>query len=133
MRGTEHFKRHLSVRSSVDGKTIAAVNIEDPFHTTRVVVGWNLRDWLKMLFRRKREIEVCVKVQADGVATRRWFQGQDVCEVCKKTPIGYPHDGSSAADPGYHEGTERLCERCYYGVPDEPGQAMTCNTSQDRD
>jgi hypothetical protein len=113
MRDTEHFKKHLSVRTQIDNKTTGNVPVEDPFHHTTVVVGWNFWDWLKMLFSRKREVEIRVKVCADGVAIGRWFQGADICEHCKRTRIDGL--GQHAYKPGYEHADERWCEACYYG------------------
>jgi hypothetical protein len=126
MRSLDHMPKHLCQITRIDGKETYRQQIADPFATTKVIIGWNLWDWLRMLFSRPREIEVVVEIQGDGVATNRWFAGRDVCERCQRTAIGFPLDGSSAADPGYHHGEERLCERCYYGLPDEPGQAFSC-------
>lgn len=120
MRSLDHMPQHLCQITRIDGVETHKQPIADPFATTKVVVGWNLRDWLKMLFRRRREIEVVVKIQGDNVAIQRWFSGRDMCDRCHMEQIGFPHDGSSAADPGYHEGDERLCERCYYRLPQKP-------------
>ncbi len=119
IRGTEHFKRHMAVITSVDGREICNQPIEDPFLRTRIVVGWTLWEWLKMLFTWDRHVEVVVHVRSDGVAQARWFRGEDVCTKCKRRPIGYPHDGSSASKPGYESGEDRLCESCYYGYEEK--------------
>lgn len=116
MRGTEHFKNHMSIRTQIDHRTISNVPIEDPFHHTTVIVTFSLWEWIKMMFRWQRQVEVRVKVCADGVAIGRWFQGADICEKCKRFRIDEPLHGQNA-DPGYHHGNERWCQACYYEVP----------------
>lgn len=120
MRTTEHFRKHLSIRTQIDHETVGDVPVEDPFHHTTVVVDFTLWEWLKMLFTRPRQVEVRVKVVADGVAIGRWFQGADICENCKRTRIDGP--GQHGTEPGYHHGPERWCEECYYKLPIEPVQ-----------
>lgn len=120
MRGTEHFKRHLSVVTEIDGQAVAYAPVEDPFHTTNVVLGWNLWDWLRMLFSWNREVIVRVKVRADPVAQRRWFQGQDVCEQCLREPL--PDDPRDS-------GEERRCAACSSPTPPpEPGSTPHART-----
>lgn len=119
---TGFMKRHLKLETRVDDVKVHEQQIDDPFLRTQTVIGWGVWDWLKMLFKSPREIVVVTHVIGDGVAHKRWFAGLDACDRCETT-IGYPHDGSSNADPGYHHGEERLCERCYYGLPQEPEQA----------
>lgn len=116
MRGTDHFKKHMSVRVQVDGETTDNIPIEDPFHHTTVRVGISFWNWLKLLVKRPREIEVRVKIIHDGVALGRWFQGADICEKCKRARIDDARHGPHA-DPGYHHGDERWCEACYYDYP----------------
>jgi hypothetical protein len=127
MRTTEHFKNHLRVVTEIDGKVTSNIRVEDPFAHTSVIVGWNLWDWFKMLFSRSRELRIRVDIRGDGVAQARWFRGVDVCERCQRTPIGIPHDGSAAHDPGYHHGEERLCESCYYDYPQKASVAAEVN------
>lgn len=117
MRSTKCFAEHghLSVCVKIDGQTVHEKSIEDPFVTTRSVVTLSIWEWLCLLVKRPRQIEFALNIRADGVAQKRWFAGQDACDRCATT-IGYPHDGSNASDPGYHHGSERLCEACFYGV-----------------
>lgn len=117
MRDTEHFKNHLFILTEIDGVQTDYQAIEDPFHTTRVIVGWNFWDWFKMLFKTKREVHIRVKIGSDGVSQGRWFQGADICERCKRTRIDGP--GEHESKPGYEHGQERWCEKCYYqdGIP----------------
>lgn len=112
---TGFMKRHMTLETDVDGKRVHTQDIDDPFLTTSTRVGWNLWDWFKMLFKSPREIVVRTRVHGDGVAHKRWFAGVDACEQCESV-IGFPHDGSSADDPGYHHGDKRLCGPCYYGT-----------------
>jgi len=105
----------LKLETRVDGGKVHECPIDDPFIRASTVVGWSLWDWLKMLFQSPREITVTTRVIGNGVAHKRWFNGTDACDRCESV-IGYPHDGSSAADHGYHHGEERLCNACYYGV-----------------
>src|SRR5208337_1217785 len=89
MRDTEHFKKHLSIRTQVDNKTVSNVPVEDPFHHTTVehVVGfWDL---LKALFRGSYRVEIRVKVCSDEVSQGRWFQDEDICECCKRPVIAW--------------------------------------------
>jgi hypothetical protein len=127
MRDTEHFKRHLWVVTDVDCKDVRTVAVEDPFHTTHVIVGWTFWGWLRMLFSRKREIDVRVKVRADEVALGRWFQGADICEHCKRQRIDGP--GQHKTKPGYEHGDERCCETCYYEKPIPPSNQMAIGQS----
>jgi len=80
-------KRHLFLRTEINGKLNKVEAIEDPFITTTVTVGWNFWDWFKMLFERPREIEVRVKIQHDPISEARWFKGIDICENCKKNDL----------------------------------------------
>lgn len=130
MRSTKHFAEHehLVVRVRVDGEKVHERGIEDPFVTARTIVTLTFWEWLCLLFRRPRQIEVIVNVDGDGVATKRWFVGQDGCDRCAVT-IGFPHDGSNADDPGYHHGKERLCEACYYGTPKVLRDLNPCGNS----
>jgi hypothetical protein len=128
MRGTEHFKRHLSVvtwRQDNGGpvEKVSEIEVEDPFHRTKVVLQWTVLEWLRMLFTR-REVEVVVHVRSDGVSQGRWFQGADICEKCKRARIGDPRD-PAGHDPGYHHGAERWCQDCYYAVPITDGKPLT--------
>jgi hypothetical protein len=115
MRDTEHFKKHLSIRVQVDGKTINDVPVEDPFHHSTIVheIGW--WDLLRALFRGGYRVEIRVKVVSDGVSQGRWFQGADICERCKRARIDGP--GQHETKPGYEHGDERWCEACYYKDP----------------
>lgn len=122
MRSTEHFKRHLYTVVYVDDEKIAETPIEDPFATIKTVIVLTFWEWLKLFW--KRQIEVRSHIRSDGVALGRWFQGADICEKCKHAVIGYPNDGSSAANPGYHHGDERWCEACYYSAPVELGRSF---------
>jgi len=118
-------KRHLAIETRQDGKLLEpVVAVCDPFHRTKVVVGWSLWDWLKMLFRRDRSVTIEVRVRADGVAIKRWFQGQDTCEKCQDVKIG-PLPGVHETEPGYHHGDERWCETCYYREEIPASVAMT--------
>lgn len=128
MRSLGHFKRHLATAVYVDNKLIKRTPVEDPFATVNTIVSPSFREWLRLLW--KREICVRVHIESDGVAWGRWFQGADICEHCKRSVIGYPHDGSSAVDPGYHHGDERWCETCHYGyqAPKAEGQ---CSVSRE--
>lgn len=114
MRDTEHFKRHLSVETQIDGKRTGLVEIEDPFHTTTVNVGWSFWDWFKMIFQ-KKEMVVRVKVRGDDVAIGRWFQGADICEHCQRARIDLP--GVHRSKSGYEHGDERWCENCHNEEP----------------
>lgn len=74
--------RHLKIVTRRDGELVGIKQaVCDPFHTTTVVLGWSLWDWLKMLFRQGRSTTVVVSVEADCVATGRWFKGVDACET----------------------------------------------------
>jgi hypothetical protein len=108
-------KRHLAVDVVVDQKTVHNQPIDDPFCTTRTELDIRFSFWerIKLLFSASHRIQIIHHIRGDSVAMKRWFAGQDGCDWCGAT-IGYPHDGSSAADPGYHHGDERLCETCYY-------------------
>lgn len=118
MRDCEHMKRHLSVVTHRDGELVSTQPVCDPFHTTRVIVGWSLWEAIKLLFSRNRETEICVAVSADGIATKRWFHGQDTCEKCRQIKIG-PHPTYPNSDTGYHHGDERWCESCHYDYSPE--------------
>lgn len=124
MRSCEHMVRHMSVVTHRDNEKVGSVDVMDPFHTTRVVIGFSFWECVRMLFRKNRTTEVRVSVQADGVAMDRWFLGQDTCESCKHTKLG-PLPGVHETDPGYHHGKERWCERCYYGYEPEESVAVT--------
>lgn len=114
---TGYMKRHLKSQVWRDQTLVKETPIDDPFATVTVIVGWTFWGCLKLLFSRKREVEIQVKITGDGVAQKRWFEGVDVCEQCQSTNIGHPHDGSSASDPGYHSGDERICHDCYHNIP----------------
>jgi hypothetical protein len=126
MRDCDHMQRHLFVHTKRDGQAVDSVPVCDPFHTTRIVCEWTLWEWLKMLFARSTTIEV--RVDADGVAMKRWFLGQDTCERCKQTKIG-PMPGAHETEPGYHHGKERWCEACYYRdpIPNSRTETACCN------
>jgi hypothetical protein len=109
MRNTEHFKKHLSISTEIDGKRTSQVYVEDPFHTTTVTIGWSFLDWFKMIFQ-KKECVVRVKVHSNGVSQGRWFRGADICEHCKSARIDLP--GQHESKPGYEHGDERWCEDC---------------------
>lgn len=124
MRGTEHFKRHLSVitwRQDNGGpvEKISEVQIEDPFHRTKVVIDWTFWGWLRMLFSR-RQVEIVVHVRSDGVSQGRWFQGADICEKCKRNRV----DGPTQPMPGCRESGEVWCDDCCLGI-DRPAVATT--------
>lgn len=112
MRDTGHLKNHMSLSVAIEGLEISRTPMEDPFHTTRVVLDLaDLTLWerVKSVFR-PRTIEVVVKVRADGCALGRWFQGADICEKCCRTRIsGHEHK------PGYQSHGMCVCEDCYYG------------------
>lgn len=122
MRDTSHFKRHLAVvtRTHWAGESrtdVSQVQVEDPFHNTRVVMSWSLWKWLKLLFRWNRSVEITVLVEADGCAMGRWFQGADICEECKHARIDLA--GSHPDKPGYQSRGMQICEACYYRHPIE--------------
>lgn len=106
MRNTEHMVNHLVVITEIDDKMITEpAHIEDPFHTSILVLEWSVWAWLKVLFTWHRRITIRVKVRGDSVAHARWFTGKDLCEHCLKTDL---EDGR-----GYKHGDERWCEECH--------------------
>ena len=113
-------QRHLRSEVWVNGEKTHSQPIDDPFATvkTEVETVFSFWDRIKLLFTGRHTVSVRFHIQADGVATKRWFSCKDACERCAKT-IGYPHDGSNEDNPGYHHGEERLCEECYYNIPVE--------------
>ena len=126
-------KKHLSVEVWTDQNAAGVFKksheqaIDDPFVNTTTVTHWSLLSWFLMLFR-GRTHTVRFHIHGDSVAMKRWFAGQDGCDRCGQT-IGFPHDGSSAADPGYHHGDERICEDCYYGREPAPKTNGHCYES----
>jgi hypothetical protein len=127
MRDTDYMKtnRHLQIKTYRDGVKVGVnVPVAVPFHCTDVVCSWSFWDWLKMLFRRNRTTTIRVVLDGDSVAMKRWLQGQDTCERCQQVKIG-PLPGRHQTEPGYHHGSERWCEACYYAdnikVTDQSG------------
>ncbi len=106
-----YMKRHLKSLTYVDGEKIGEQPIDDPFATISVVTGWSFTGWLKMLFNRRRELVVRVKIQGDNVAVDRWFAGVDTCEKCQRNNIGKTN---------YTHGDEIWCHDCHYDVPQPP-------------
>ena len=113
MRDTEHMKNHLFVVTRVNGELICRQPIEDPFLTCRTihVKEWSFWDWLKLIFKRRYEVHLLVKVESDGVSQRRWFLGPDICEKCKHERIELPH---------YKRDGMSVCRDCYDGIEREP-------------
>lgn len=60
------------------------IDLEDPFHHTTVVLGWNLWEALKMVFSRNREVEVKVNLTAHkiGAIQRVMTCLHEDCEGC---------------------------------------------------
>lgn len=135
MRDTEHFKNHMQIvtESKVGGvhqNDRRETPIEDPFHHTRFTIELGLWDWLKLLFSRRREIEVRVHVMADGCAIGRWFQGADICERCCRERIDLP--GQHPTKPGYESCGQRICQACYYEYPVQAvGNATDAQSAKD--
>lgn len=75
-------REHLSVRVIVDEKLLGETKLEDPFHTTGLVVTHSFWTCVKMLLSRKRRRTLIkVRVIADQVAQDRWFR---VCSHCNR-------------------------------------------------
>jgi hypothetical protein len=124
-------KRHLAAETVVDGRTVRNQPIDDPFATTmsEIDIRFSLLDRIKLLFTGRHHVQVLHKIVGDSIAIKRWFEGKDACDWCGTT-IGFPNDGSSEADPGYHHhGDERLCERCYC-KPESKASAVDCCDQQ---
>jgi hypothetical protein len=115
MRDTEHFKKHLSLVTEINNEVISKVEIEDPFHHTKVFIYPTFWERVTLLFYRPRVIEVSVHVRSDGVSQGRWFQGADICEHCQRRRIDL--SGAHPTKPGYEHSDERWCEACYYEYP----------------
>lgn len=126
MRDTEHFKNHMAVVTDIHAVSTGHTDhyrqeIEDPFIHNKTIIRWTLLEWLAMLFRWPREVEVRVSVQADGCAMGRWFQGADICERCCHRRIDLP--GQHPTKPGYESCGQRICEACYYDYSPEESVA----------
>lgn len=68
-------------------------HLDDPFHRTTVVVGWSMREWFKMLFKRKRELEVNVRLDAPLGAIQRIMTAlHEDCQRCGTGDDGYHMD-----------------------------------------
>ena len=119
MRDPEYMKtnRHRNIKVWRDGAKVGVnVPIADPLHCTDVICRFTVCELVKLIFSRKRETLIRVAVAGDAVAMKRWFKGQDTCEKCHQVKIG-PLPGVNETNPGYHHGSERWCEECYYSEP----------------